>query len=308
MVAACCASLESNCRRSSLVTPSTTRATPSPKVSLDRLERQPGVLHRVVQQRGGHGLRVEAQLGHDGRHGHRVRDVGLARAPELPLVGRAARCGPPRRSSRCRPRAGAGRTRPAAAPAGRAAPAPVPARARASCSVPGFVVAGVTRARVTIHPGYPPGETLRRHACAAAATVSGLRFSAPLALALARPRRLAGRPGLPAARGAGAGLGGPVPSASPVGPVRHRRLRRRLPEPGRIGPLRLPSRRTAAARRGAPAAADLAGGGHAHLGAHGRGVDGRVPPLRVAPLGQPVGDRDPAVLALLHHAEHRARR
>ncbi len=54
---------------------------------LNRLERQPGVLHRVVQEGGGHGLLVEAELGHDRRHGHRVRDVGLTRAPELPLVG-----------------------------------------------------------------------------------------------------------------------------------------------------------------------------------------------------------------------------
>ena len=54
----------------------------------DRLEGEAGVLHRVVQQGGRHGLRVEAQLGHDGRHGDGVRDVGLARAPELPLVGR----------------------------------------------------------------------------------------------------------------------------------------------------------------------------------------------------------------------------
>ena len=53
----------------------------------DRLERQPGVLHRVVQQGGGHGLGVEPELGHDRRHGHRVRDVGLAGAPELALVG-----------------------------------------------------------------------------------------------------------------------------------------------------------------------------------------------------------------------------
>ena len=61
---------------------------------LDRLERQPGVLHRVVQEGGRHRLGVEAELGHDRRHGHRVRDVGLARAPELPLVGRRRR--PPR--------------------------------------------------------------------------------------------------------------------------------------------------------------------------------------------------------------------
>ena len=86
IVAACCASLELNWSRSSLVTPSTTRATPSPKVCLNGLERQTGVLHGVVQERRGHGLLVEAELGHDRRHRDRVRDVRLARAPELPLV------------------------------------------------------------------------------------------------------------------------------------------------------------------------------------------------------------------------------
>ena len=87
---------------------------------LDGLERQPGVLHGVVEEGGGHGLLVEAELGHDRRHGDRVRDVGLARAPELALVGR---CGGPagrHDHGRCRPRGGGGRTRPGAGPTGRA--------------------------------------------------------------------------------------------------------------------------------------------------------------------------------------------
>ena len=50
MVAACCASLESNCRRSSLVTPSTTLATTGPNSLVDGLEGEAGVLDRVVQQ------------------------------------------------------------------------------------------------------------------------------------------------------------------------------------------------------------------------------------------------------------------
>ena len=59
---------------------------PLAEVLLNGLEREPGVLDGVVQQGGGHGLRIEPQLGHDRRHGDRVRDVGLARAPELALV------------------------------------------------------------------------------------------------------------------------------------------------------------------------------------------------------------------------------
>ena len=51
------------------------------------LEGEPGVLDGVVQEGGRHGLGVQAELGHDGGHGHRVGDVGLARAPELAFVG-----------------------------------------------------------------------------------------------------------------------------------------------------------------------------------------------------------------------------
>ena len=90
-VAACWASLESNWSRSSLVTPSTMAATSGPNWLGHVVEGEPGVLHGVVQQGGGDRQGVEAQLGHDGGHRHRVGDVGLARLAEL------ARRGPPRR-------------------------------------------------------------------------------------------------------------------------------------------------------------------------------------------------------------------
>ena len=54
---------------------------------LDGLEGEPGVLDGVVEEGGRHGLGVEPELGHDGGHGHRVGDVGLAGATELALVG-----------------------------------------------------------------------------------------------------------------------------------------------------------------------------------------------------------------------------
>jgi hypothetical protein len=76
---------------------------------------EPGVLHGVVQQGGGHGLGVEAQVGHDAGHGDGVGDVGLARAAELA----------------CRPRGGGGRTRPGEGSTGRAGPPRLLAPARA---------------------------------------------------------------------------------------------------------------------------------------------------------------------------------
>ena len=66
---------------------------------LDLLEREPGVLDRVVEDRGGHRPRVETQSGDDAGDGQRVGDVGLARAADLarggPLrpAGRRARPG-----------------------------------------------------------------------------------------------------------------------------------------------------------------------------------------------------------------------
>ncbi len=53
---------------------------------LDGVEGQSGVLDRVVEEGGGHRLRVEPELGHDRGHGHGVGDVGLAGAPELAVV------------------------------------------------------------------------------------------------------------------------------------------------------------------------------------------------------------------------------
>ena len=89
-VAACWASLESNWRRSSLVTPSTMRATWDPKSSVDDLGGDPGVLDRVVEEGRGHGQGVEAQVGHDPGHGDGVGDVGLpgpAELAQMRLVG-----------------------------------------------------------------------------------------------------------------------------------------------------------------------------------------------------------------------------
>src|SRR5215470_15993517 len=45
-----------------------------------------GVLHHVVEERGGEPLRVEPPLREDARYGERVRDVGLAGLAELSLV------------------------------------------------------------------------------------------------------------------------------------------------------------------------------------------------------------------------------
>ena len=87
IVAACCASLESNSSRSSLVTPSTIAATSAPNSRLEVVERDRRVLDRVVQQRGRERDVVEAEVGEDHRHAERVGDVGVARAPDLVAVG-----------------------------------------------------------------------------------------------------------------------------------------------------------------------------------------------------------------------------
>ena len=88
IVAACCASLESKRSRSSLVTPSTMAATSAPKSRGDVVEGDAGVLDRVVQQGGGEGDVVEAELGQDRGHRERVADVGLARLAHLVARGR----------------------------------------------------------------------------------------------------------------------------------------------------------------------------------------------------------------------------
>ncbi len=56
----------------------------------DVVEGETRVLHGVVEQGGGDRLSVEAQLGHDGRDGDGMGDVGLARSAELAFVGRGS--------------------------------------------------------------------------------------------------------------------------------------------------------------------------------------------------------------------------
>ena len=87
MVAACCASFESNWTRSSLVTPSTMPATSGPNSAVTSSSVTCGVLHRVVQQRGGDGDVVEPEVGDDAGHRERVVDVRLARLADLLAVG-----------------------------------------------------------------------------------------------------------------------------------------------------------------------------------------------------------------------------
>ena len=83
---ACASSCVSNSILSSLETPSTRSATGLPKLLRDLGLGDRGVLHHVVQQRGGQRLRVEVPLREDVGDGERVRDVGLARLAELPVV------------------------------------------------------------------------------------------------------------------------------------------------------------------------------------------------------------------------------
>ena len=86
IVAACCASRESNSSRSSLVTPSTIAATSSPNSRHEVGERDRRVLDRVVQQRAGERDVVETEVGEDHRDAERMRDVRVARAPDLVAV------------------------------------------------------------------------------------------------------------------------------------------------------------------------------------------------------------------------------
>ena len=72
-----------------MVTPSTMAATSSPELGLDLLDGDARVLDRVVEQRRGDGDVVEAEVGEDQGDPERVRDVGLARAPDLLGVGDA---------------------------------------------------------------------------------------------------------------------------------------------------------------------------------------------------------------------------
>ena len=54
----------------------------------DGLEGETGILHGVMEECGRDGLRVESELGHNGGHGNRVRNVGLSGTPELAVVSR----------------------------------------------------------------------------------------------------------------------------------------------------------------------------------------------------------------------------
>ena len=57
------------------------------EVGAELVERVVGVLDRVVQQRGGHRRRADAEVGEDLRDRERVRDVRLAALALLALVG-----------------------------------------------------------------------------------------------------------------------------------------------------------------------------------------------------------------------------
>ncbi len=54
---------------------------------LDLLDRRDGVLHRVVQDRGGDRLVVEMQLGQDAGHLDRMAEIGVARGAFLRAMG-----------------------------------------------------------------------------------------------------------------------------------------------------------------------------------------------------------------------------
>ena len=86
IVAACCASFESNCSRSSLVTPSTMAGDLGAEGGLDVGDGDLGVLDRVVQQRGRERDLVEADVGDDAGHRQRMVDVALAAASRLVAV------------------------------------------------------------------------------------------------------------------------------------------------------------------------------------------------------------------------------
>ncbi len=83
---------------------------------------QPGVLERVVQDRGDDGFGVQAELGEDMRHRHRVRDVWLAGFARLSGVGFGA--DHDKRGARARPGPAAGRCLPVPRAPGRKAGCP----------------------------------------------------------------------------------------------------------------------------------------------------------------------------------------
>ena len=82
----------------------------APEHPLDLVLGDGGVLDRVVEQRGGEGDVVEAEVGEDQRDPERVGDVGLAGAADLLDVGGRGRARRRSRSGRCRCGGGARRT------------------------------------------------------------------------------------------------------------------------------------------------------------------------------------------------------
>ena len=72
------------------MTPSTIGGDLRPELALDVAQRDLGVLDGVVEQGGGQGGVVEADVGDDAGHRQRMVDVRLARLAVLARRGRAA--------------------------------------------------------------------------------------------------------------------------------------------------------------------------------------------------------------------------
>ena len=79
--------MESNCSAVELGDAVDDRGDVGAELALDVVGGDGGVLDRVVEQRGGDGDVVEAEVGEDQRDPERVGDVGLARAADLLAVG-----------------------------------------------------------------------------------------------------------------------------------------------------------------------------------------------------------------------------
>ena len=186
---------------------------PGPERLGDRLEGEAGVLHRVVQERGGHGLRVEAELGHDGGHGDGVRDVRLAGAPELPVVGREGDAGG-------RHDGGGVVVGPVTGELGQERARPCP-RTRAPHHL----------RRESPEPGSPSLYATRSAAPTPAHPAQAARAALGSALALLLSLAGTGRLARATAVGAGRSITA-VPGARPSD-------RAPAPDPGRIGPARL---------------------------------------------------------------------
>ena len=159
MLAACCCSLESNSSRSSLVTPSTSSATDGAEVALDVGEGEPGVLHRVVEQRGGERDVVEPELGHDRGHRQRVGDVrltGLAALVTVGVVGDLVGPGDQRRRRLGVPR-----------------PVHLEQRGDLDRGRVTFLRHGSTRSTVAMEQGYEAAESARRSSATTGAVEAG---------------------------------------------------------------------------------------------------------------------------------------